>query len=516
MKETLEKIKKTLESNATLLVESSNNLGTAEKGTILSKKVIDSRFSDIKQYIDSFSDKNNEFYVSLIKLTSAYLNELYTRRIELSDVTVVTPSGETLSLDASHFDYRDEIDLEQANRKLAVELFYCLCDILESNKDIVIDIKTLTSLFHHIELSRLSKEDSYINNHFDFQKLARIINKNCTLKKSNISINEVYQMLIDTHQITNGDVLCELVKPEDYKMDHKKIDEILKKCKAKTFVTIVRVIRDYLDKDIDIIQLIKQRNKHGFCESVIANILESSYSEKDIDLIHSLLTDKEIEIDYNFNYVDTYGDSDLKSLIALSGNRIIIKDLLSKESNIDNCYYHGDTSIQLYTLYAIIGDYDKALKEFLGTYHYKHDFTEDFNDDFNEVGYTYGNINYEDSLVCFIKKIIASFKIDNIDYLEIKRLIYKILDCKNVQYINLEETMSILIDVLTDDDLQSLLESLLKKHNDGALEFITVTKESDTINRAYKIKVASDEEIQESVTELNRKRKKALELTEAN
>ncbi len=347
-----------------------------------------------------------------------------------------------------------------------------------------------------------SVEKSYLYRRFDYKRLIKIINKNQTIEKSKISLEEIYQLLLDTYQIDNEDVFCELVKPEQFNQNHKKIDEILTWCNAETFVNVTNTIRYYFDKNFDRFSIIKKRNKNKFCERLIVELLNGHADKEDCDLIHQILTDSEIEIDYDLHYTDYAGKTDLKSVIALSGNKTIINDLLSKEQNIQNCYRHDDYSEQLYVLYAIVGDYEKALANFKETYNFKYDL-DDEDKNWDRSGFAYGSWGYRDSLAEFINIMCSSFKENNIDYPTIINLISNVINSENVKYINLSETLTPIHEVLAPADFKLLVDTLVGKYNSGNLGFIIVTDCKSMFTR-YKISIASEDEIKEQLTALNK------------
>lgn len=503
----LENIKKILESDAGLLVE-----GTLQP---TNKKVVDNRFLLIKQNVDSIENKDDNFYAKLIKLLANYIDQLYDKKVEYFPSIVFDKNGEITSQDYDELNSSDMFQLTNANRELSGRLFDYVCNVLESNKDIKLDIETFKRLLNrNPKLSALLAEESYLYRPFDYKKIVKIINENQLLKKSNININEIYQLLLDTCQLNNDDVFGSLINPEQFNQNHQKIDEILTWCNAKTFVEITNIIRRNFDKNFDRFNIVKKRNKNKFCERIIIELLNWYVDKDDCDLIHKILTDPEIEIDYDLYVADYIGQTDLKSIIALSGNRIIIKDLLSKKQNIQNYFWHGESIIQLYRLYGIIGDYEKALTNFNENYNYRYDYIEDFNDDFNRVGYTYGGWSYEDSVAEFIKDICASFSDESIDYPRKKEIISQILNNDKVKYINLEETLPVLQEVLLYEDFKALLDTLILKRNAGNLEFIVVTEnDDDSFYNRYIIKVATAEEVQNCLVSLSQARaRKVLSL----
>ena len=402
-------------------------------------------------------------------------------------------------------------NLKKANEKLSKNLFEYVCSILEANKDIKVDIKTLKRLLNrNPKLFSLFIEKTYLYRDFNYKKLVKIMNENGTLEKSNINIDDIYQILFDTCQLNNQDVFCGLVSPEQFSQNHQKIDEMLSRINAKAFVEITNIIRCNFDKNFDRLSFAKNRSKDKFCESLIIELLHyyTKDEDEDCNLIHQILIDPEIQIDYDRYYADYIGQTNLKSLIALSKNPIIIKDLLSKEQNVQDYYWHGETSIQLFRLYGIIGDYEKALTNFNTIYNYMHDYTEEFDDDFNRVGHTYAGWDYKDFIAEFINDICTSFNKQKVDYSMRKTIINEILNNDKVKYINLEETLPAVQDVLSDEDFKTLLDTLVLKRDSGNLGFI-VTEENTEYSffNRYVIRLSSEEEVQDYLSSLNNKEK---------
>ena len=498
----LKNIKKILDSDAGLIIE--------DMSQSANKKVIDNRFFLIKQNVELVENKDDNFYYELIKIISNYINQLCDKKVEEFPRIVFDKNGKKVSQEYDKINLSDKFNLTRANKELSEKLFEYVCSILEINKDVKLDIETLKRLLNrNPKLFPLLIEESYLYRTFDYKKLINIINENGTLKKSNISIDDIYQILFDTCQLNNEDVFCGLVTPEQFSKNHQMIDEILNCCNAKSFVEITNIITRNFDKNFDRLAFAKNRSKDKFCEKLIIELLHYyHFTDEDCDLIHQILTDSEIQIDYDRYYADYIGQTNLKSLIALSKNPIIIKDLLSKEQNVQDYYWHGDSKIQLFRLYGIIGDYEKALVNFNEKYNYGCDYTENFDDDFNRVGYTYARCLYEDSVVGFINDVCTSFNEQNTDYSMRKVIINKILNNDKVKYFNLEETLHSIQKVLSDEDFKTLLDTLVLKRNSGKLGFIVSEENSEiTLLNRYVIRLASEEEVQDYLSSINKKEK---------
>lgn len=492
----MDDIKRILDSDAGFLIEDFNDQDSAQ--------IIDNRFELLKRKVDSKKNKDDNFYTELISLISNYFDVLYDSTIENYNFIVLSLNEELIPQDYDCINGSDMFKIGRANRKLANKLFEYVCDILEKNKDIQLDYETLKKLLNRDPKSVIfSVEDDQFYRMFHFNKLAKIIKNNQIFKKANISLDEAYQLLIDTCQLDNTEVFVNLIKPEEFQKNHQKIDELLMQCNAKTFVHMTDIIIEHLDKNFDRLSVVKKRNSNNFPENVIKALLKSISRKEDYDFIHKLLTDKSIDINYDLYCSDYFGSTTLKALIALSGNKIIIKDLLNKKENIQDNYWHGESKTRLYKLYAIIGEYEKALINFEERYNYAYDFAEDFSNGFNKDGYAEGDMMYKDSLIEFLKAICNSCNNENINYLNKKALIIRILNSDKVKFINLEKLLPIMQENLSSDDFKLLLDGLMEKFDAGLFQFTTVTEQDGYFDH-YIITIASKGKVQNILFNFNK------------
>ena len=509
MNEILKKVKGILESEASLLVESTNDVvNLSKKDNASKKKIVDNRFELITKLLDSVKNKNEAFYTRLIEILAIYIERLYDRRVNYCNIAIVSSDEELDFVDTIHFGSWDTINFAHKNRKLAEQLFNYVCTLLENNENIKLDIETLKRLLNRNPKSLyFSIEENYVCRPFDFERLVIILKKNQTLEKSDIGIEDTYQLLLDTCELNNEKVFISLVKPEQYTKNHSKIDEILMRCNAKVFIEITNIIRHNFDKSFDRFSIVKKRNKNRFCETLIIEILHRHCNKEDYDLIHQILSFPEIELDYDMYYSDYTGQSDLKSIIALSENRTIIKDLMCK-AQIQEYYSHGEDSIQLFILYAIIGEYEKAIADFNEKYEFKYDLYDE-DKSWDTSGYAYGGWGYKDSLARFINKMCESFKEDETDYTTVINLINRIINSENIKYINLEETLTPIKEVLSPEDFKFLIEVLWKKYKSGNLNFLSISNHEDMFTQ-YKISIASEDEAKTQIENLNKKGKSKI------
>ena len=89
-----------------------------------------------------------------------------------------------------------------------------------------------------------------------------------------------------------------------------------------------------------------------------------------------------------------------------------------------------------------------------------------------------------------------------------KTIINEILNNDKVKYINLEETLPVVQDVLSDEDFKTLLDTLVLKRDSGNLSFIVIEENTEFsfLNR-YVIRLASEKEVQDYLSSLNNKEK---------
>ena len=124
-------------------------------------------------------------------------------------------------------------------------------------------------------------------------------------------------------------------------------------------------------------------------------------------------------------------------------------------------------------------------------------------------GYAYGGWGYKDSVARFISKMCESFKEDETDYSTIISLINCIINSKNVKYINLEETLAPIKEVLSPEDFKHLIDALLEKYKLGNLNFLSISNHEDMFTQ-YKISIASEDEIKTQIEGLDKMGKRKI------
>ncbi len=473
----LKKIKDILESDAEIISD---------------EEIIDNRMYLIKHYIDKIKNIDDNFYMELIKLISNHLNELCDKFTYYKKTY-----DKSCNLINTNYNIDNEIrySLDSENKNFAKILFNYVCNILTNNKFIKLDKNNLKNLLNR--RPKYSDLDLCHYRPFDFEYLINIINENKLLEKASINTDLLYQILLDTYQINNEYAFVNLISHEEFTKNKNKLNEILLCVKPEIFIDIYNIIKNNYDKEYDVFNIIKKRNKNNFCEKVIIELLNRYISKEDCNLIHKILTYPEITINYNYYIASYYGETNLKSLIALRRKSILVNDLLSKEKNIQNSYFEGENVIHLFSLYAIIGNYDKALNAFKEIYEPK-------------VDYLYSEDNivsiypYIDSFTELIHAILDSFDEFNIEYEKRKDIIREVLQLENIGFMKLEEILSILKKVLSQEDYKLIINDLISRKNENNLKFIKV---NDVIGGTFEL--ANDEEVNTYLTnELNKDNKK--------
>lgn len=477
----IEIIKKVLESNAGF-----NN----------ENKVIDNRLYLIKKYIQEEKNKDKEFYQKLLFLIGTHINELYIKEINETNIVLNKDNTEAPKRN-SKLSYNDKYELKIANKNLSKALFDYVCDLLENNKNIELDYETLKILLNRNpkEFS-LSTGKEYLYRTLDYPRLAKIIKENGILK--DFSNYAIYQLLKDSFQINNRDVFKILVDKETYEKDHQFLDYFLSNCNVRTFIEVTNIIRTNYDNEYDRLSIIKKK-KNNFPEVFIMELLNWTADEDDYNLIHQILTDKDININYNEYYSDYFGYSDLKSIIAIYGNGTIVKDLLKNENNIQNFYYKGDTSVYLYEVYAKAGIYDKAIASLNNIYIEGQNLPEEFFDDIYKQGFSKTELGYGDSLVDFFKEICKSLKESDLNSTGKNNIICEILRNKKIKYFNAEKILPILKETLDKEEYKKIIEQLKEKHLNGETIFITSTELSNEVI----LKIMSYEEFEKLIQNID-------------
>lgn len=464
------------------------------------ERVCDKRLFFIKEIAKFINDKDD--ISELIEKISYHIDKFSDSRSDNISQKGLDEYGNVFEQNIDSHNSDSVFILVEKDRELACGLFEYVCYLLEKNSNVKLDSNTLAHLLNRgPKLFSLSIERDFIYRTYDYKRLINAINKNHKLEK--LEIDDLYQLLIVTCQINNAIVFSGLVTAEQFKKNHKKIDEFLMKCNASTFVEVTDTIIKNFDKDYARFNIVKERNKDNFCEKLIIQMLRQP--DIDYDFINQILLCSDISINYNFRMLDYVGDSDLKSLIAFRGNKLITNTLLKKEENIKDVYTHGERYIYLYMLYARVGDYDKAVAVFNKSF--MSDLT-DGDEDWADDEYTCVDFGYKDSISEFVEIICNSYQNKDINYMKLVELINSVMCNDNVKYLNLEKILPLVNEVLSADDYNLLINELLSRYHNSNLKFLTVY-ESEGFIYPLTIRVASDDEVKKQIYGAN----KILKLT---
>lgn len=471
MKEVLNKIEEILESD---IFVSTNN------------EIIDNRLSLITKEIESFKNKDNYFYLELIKVLAKIFEEK-----ENSNIFQDKHDGNDNNI--IYLDDRNKLtrlDLLHQNNIFKKNVFLYICTILKENKDIVIDYETLKKLFNcqPTKMSMLPYNE-YLKNSFCYKKLAIILDENQTLKKSNITIDQIYQLLIDTYQIDEKDVFIHLISGDDFKNNHIRIDDFLKKCNGKTFAIVTNIIKNNYDKNYDCINILKSKDSKVHIEDVIIESLNNSES---YNLICEIMKNKDIDVNYDYIYSDYFGCSTLKDLLAISNNQIIIEELLKDNCNIKDIYQHGSSKIYLHHLYALIGEYQKALDGFNKEYI-------DYPENKKHLGYFYTTSD-DNELTKLFSNLCKSFIRNNISSSDRLKILNEFMNNDKINFID-QSLIKMIKDnnILSEQELLLFEQNLIDRYQSGNLNFIKYKIDlfSDEYGCPYKVEVLNNLQIQE-------------------
>lgn len=446
----------------------------------------DNRLSLISKEIESFENKDTKFYEELIKV----LVKIFEEKEENSIFRNVTDDKDNKIINFEEEFQLPSLGVWHINNIFKKNIFNYICILLSENEDIVLDYETLNKLFncHPTRMSMLPNNE-YIKNNFGYKELAITLEKNQTLKKSNITPDQIYQLLIDSFHIDEKDIFTHLISVDDFNKNHEKIDEFLKHCNGRTFAIVTNIIKNNYDENYDCINLLRQKDSKVKIEDVI--IASLNYSEL-YNLICELLQNKDLNINYDYNYSDYFGYSSLKDLLAISNNPTIIKELLKNKSNIKDVYQQGSTSIYLYHLYALIGEYQKALDNFNKKYI-------DYPENKKDLCCFY-TTNDDNVLTKLISNLCKSFIEKNISSSDRLTILNEFMNNDKINFID-QSLIKIIRDnnILSEQELSLFEQNLIDRYQSGNLNFIRYKTDlfSDEYGCPYKVEILNGLQVQE-------------------
>lgn len=370
----------------------------------------------------------------------------------------------------------------RSDRRLAENLFRYIGTILENYPDITLKKETITRLFNtNPELFPFSGDEIYDDRMLDYVSLAAIMNQNKTLEKSGFTTEDILKLLIDTYQVRNEKIWREFLTPEQLQTSHQTIDEFLSHCNAKMFVHISNIITRNFDANYDRYTLIKEHSKDNkaFPTAVLKELSHVAETEADYQLMKRLLTDDEIQIDWNLSHRDYFSETDtsLKTDLALTRNPKILSILL-QDSNRIHTYYSYDEAIyiSLFEIYAILGDYEKSIQTF----------EEKFHDNQNYASYVDNPQKklqkgipiaippyFQDVFTQYIETLVKSFEDRKINEIKRKEILSRVFNSKTITYINPAEVLEEIEPTLSKETFQELVTRLREREQNGEIRFVT-------------------------------------------
>lgn len=370
----------------------------------------------------------------------------------------------------------------RSDRRLAENLFRYIGTILENYPDITLRKETITRLFNtNPELFPFSVDEIYDDRMLDYVSLAAIMNQNKTLEKSGFTTEDILKLLIDTYQVRNEKIWREFLTPEQLQTSHQTIDEFLSRCNAKMFVHISNIITRNFDANYDRYTLIKEHSKDNkaFPTAVLKELSHVAETEADYQLMKRLLTDDEIQIDWNLSHRDYFSETDinLKTDLALTRNPKILSILL-QDSNRIHTYYSYDEAIyiSLFEIYAILGDYKKSIQTF----------EEKFHDNQNYASYVDNPQKklqkgipivippyFQDVFTQYIETLVKSFEDRKINENKRKEILSRVFNSKTITYINPAEVLEEIEPTLSKETFQELVTRLREREQNGEIRFVT-------------------------------------------
>ena len=370
----------------------------------------------------------------------------------------------------------------RSDRRLAENLFRYIGTILENYPDITLRKETITRLFNtNPELFPFSVDEIYDDRMLDYVSLAAIMNQNKTLEKSGFTTEDILKLLIDTYQVRNEKIWREFLTPKQLQTSHQTIDEFLSHCNAKMFVHISNIITRNFDANYDRYTLIKEHSKDNkaFPTAVLKELSHVAETEADYQLMKRLLTDDEIQIDWNLSHRDYFSETDinLKTDLALTRNPKILSILL-QDSNRIHTYYSYDEAIyiSLFEIYAILGDYKKSIQTF----------EEKFHDNQNYASYVDNPQKklqkgipivippyFQDVFTQYIETLVKSFEDRKINENKRKEILSRVFNSKTITYINPAEVLEEIEPTLSKETFQELVTRLREREQNGEIRFVT-------------------------------------------
>lgn len=493
------------------------------KGPDFTGTITDSRGFPLPSYLDLYRNQHQILMQQDSKKFQDFLQYGYelNNSLEQENISVsLKQKIDNASIQLRRINYY----FNRANINLSNALFAYIGKLIQENPDITLSYDTLRVLLDTQPAPFYDSIENlyYSKRQYNFQSLAEILKQNNTLKKSGLSTEDTYQLLIDTHQIHKPEMWLALLTPEEVQSSsHQVLDDFLNGCDISTFITINDFFAKLFDPSYDpYTKLIKRIQKNPeMATTILERLCRKASTEQDYNFIADVLTNKNITIDYNKQFRDYINDTGytITSSLALTRNPKILS-ILMQDSNKKYCFYgYSDvTFITSYEIDAILGDYENSIQKFRTQYRDMQNYSAyvDNPEEKLKKQESFEIPPYAtDILVQYMDTLTESFKKRQIPEEMQKNILIRIFESDCIGYMNLKEVLEKLQESQTQENMEAIITILQRRNQQGQIHFI-----QKIIHWEQIISVMNDQEIQDVFTKMQpsktytyQKRKKITE-----
>lgn len=485
--------------------------------------ITDSRGFPLPSYLDLYRNQHQILMQQDAKKFQDFLQYGYelNNSLEQENISVsLKQKIDNASIQLKRINYY----FDRANINLSNALFAYIGKLIQENPDITLSYDTLRVLLDTQPAPFYDSIENlyYSKRQYNFQSLAEILKQNNTLKKSGLSIEDTYQLLIDTHQIHKPEMWLALLTPEEVQSSsHQVLDDFLNGCDISTFITINDFFAKLFDPSYDpYTKLIKRIQKNPeMATTILERLCRKASTEQDYNFIADVLTNKNITIDYNKQFRDYINDTGytITSSLALTRNPKILS-ILMQDSNKKYYFYgyNGATFITSYEIDAILGDYENSIQKFRTQYRDMQNYSAyvDNPEEKLKKQEPFEIPPYAtDILVQYMDTLTKSFGKRQISKEMQKNILIRIFESDCIGYMNLEEVLEKLQESQTKENMEAIITILQRRSQQGQIHFI-----QKSIHWEQIISVMNNQEIQDVFTKMQpsktytyQKRKKITE-----
>lgn len=493
------------------------------KGPDFTGTISDSRGFPLPSYLDLYRNQHQILMQQDSKKLQDFLQYGYelNNSLEQENISVsLKQKVDNASIQLKRINYY----FDRANINLSNALFTYIGKLIQENPDITLSYDTLRVLLDTQPAPFYDSIENlyYSKRQYNFQSLAEILKQNNTLKKSGLSTEDTYQLLIDTHQIHRPEMWLALLTPEEVQSSsHQVLDDFLNGCDISTFITINDFFAKLFDPSYDTYtKLIKRIQKNPeMATTILERLCRKASTEQDYNFIADVLTNKNITIDYNKQFRDYINDTGytITTSLALTRNPKILS-ILMQDSNKKYCFYGYSeaTFITSYEIDAILGDYENSIQKFRTQYRDTQNYSAyvDNPEEKLKKQESFEIPPYAtDILVQYMDTLTESFKKRQIPEEMQKNILIHIFESDCIGYMNLEEVLEKLQGSQTQENMEAIITILQRRNQQGQIHFI-----QKSIHWEQIISVMNNQEIQDVFTKMQpsktytyQKRKKITE-----